>query len=273
MKLFRQVLVVGFLLSMWSGLAKAEVVLDAVDQKQIDYLYGVHAGSKWGEAGHHYTTFIVARLAKIKLKRSYDLCWGSQVPDDNVWFSAVWAAGPTIFGSSYHRRLMTTLHSLHGGDKAAVLRRQKDLQGLISRVNSDESLPAWQIGMMIHAFGDSFAHVQDDGQAYGYPLGHTLDGEGPDTIAKQKDHYRQFVKALYASLTGKEEAGELKPLFDVVETLSTSADDSRDKMIEYARSLGFTDKADEEAEVEWLEKITRSEVETTMAIMDTSFAN
>lgn len=280
MKDILRVLLVGSVLG--SGVAhaaEAEPVLDPMDKQQIEFLYNRKVFPDnapiawWGKDGHQYTTFIVARLAGWDVEPAVELCWGSQIPDETKWFTAVWGAVPTVFGSRYHRSLMTTLHSLHGGSAKAVMRRQGDLQDLVTRQHASKAMQPWQIGLIIHAFGDSFAHVRDDGRAFGYPLGHALAGHGPDTISTHKDAYIPYVKALFASLAGKPANEELAPLFAVVETLTANEDDSVTKMATYAIKLGLTPAIDKAAREKWKTKISRHDIEATMAIMEASFDN
>ncbi len=280
MKAMHCVLLICLLLGSGGAHADADVVLDSMDKQQIEYLYnrkipdGDDKKFGWGPDGHQLTTFIVARLAGWNVEPAAELCWGSQIPDETKWFTAVWGAVPTIFGSRYHRSLMTTLHSLHGGSAKAVQRRQQDLQELVRQQHSTKSMQPWQIGLLIHAFGDAFAHVREDnGHAYGYPLGHALAGHGPDTISTHKDAYLSYVKALFASLAGKQAADELAPLYEVVETLTPDEKDSVAKMATFAVKLGLTPAIDKAAREKWKSTISRHDIEVTMAIMESSFEN
>lgn len=95
------------------------------------------------------------------------------------------------------------LHSMHGGDAGAVCDRRRCLAKVLRRALAD-GRPTWQIGIIIHAFGDSFAHTREsDGSAYSYPTGHAADGKWPDVIGNRLGLYRDYCDALCRALGGK----------------------------------------------------------------------
>ena len=65
----------------------------------------------------------------------------------------------------------------------------------------------WKVGFLIHALGDSYAHVyqrnpQSDQQAYGPAIGHAV-SQGiysADSIQENMDNYLSYLQALYEAL-------------------------------------------------------------------------
>lgn len=271
MKVWKALALVACLVSPSAGFA------DTDDSEQLDFLYGPTPppGKPFGVDGHLYTTFIVATLAGLPVDRATELCWGSQVPDERKDFDAVWAAIPTIFGSRFHRNLMSTLHSLHGGDEEAVKKRRADLQALIRRLIDSHAAPDWQVGLIIHAFGDSYAHTVEEAgkiRAYGYPLGHALHGHGPDVIANDRQKYLEYASALYFGLTGRSDAStQLRTLYAKVPTLSKDRHQAERQMQKFAAELGLTSERNKKARDRWVQEITPINVEKTMAIINASF--
>ncbi len=163
--------------------------------------------AKYQRDGHQDTTYIVAVLAGRSPREAALLSFYNQAADDLAMrFSApnvaVWGSVPGAWG--YRHRINAVLHSLHGGDVGAVQERRDHLAGLIAASDPDSVDHAWQTGLLIHAFGDSFAHTRDDGSAYGGLYGHLFDGHAPDIVANRPNLYLDYVRALYAALETSE---------------------------------------------------------------------
>lgn len=141
-------------------------------------------------------------------KTSDSLSVFSQAPDDYVWlYSAVPVAIWGVVDLPYRHRIMNTLHSLHGGKNADVLLRRSRLAGLIKQADLMSVNDHWKIGFLIHALGDSYAHVHgDDGnlEAYGEFAGHAVDSilrrDGDNIDHKTIGTYVQYTSALFCSL-------------------------------------------------------------------------
>jgi hypothetical protein len=78
-----------------------------------------------------------------------------------------------------------------------------------------------QRGLLIHAYGDSYAHVDAFGNAYGWPLGHAPDGHFPDFIINDVPKYADYIRNLYEALGGTDPEGNdgLKTLLATAATL------------------------------------------------------
>jgi hypothetical protein len=66
------------------------------------------------------------------------------------------------------------------------------------------NLTPWERGLLIHAFGDSFAHTKgpNNSVAYGGDWGHGLAGHEPDIIGNNPRLYQLYVHDLYLALGG-----------------------------------------------------------------------
>lgn len=159
--------------------------------------------------GHLSTTGIVAFLAGYSFKDATLLACYSQMPDDQAWSLSAPAVGVWgIVRPEFRHLIVDNLHSLHGGDHAAVERRRARLAALVKQALANRD-PAWQVGFLIHAMGDSYAHVKgpaSDLEAYGALVGHIFAfREAPDNIARDDNltHYTAYARALFEALGGQ----------------------------------------------------------------------
>lgn len=161
--------------------------------------------------GHMYTTFLVASFADIPHAQAYLLTYYSQLPDMDCRFDATYVSIIDTFFPwrwAWRRDITEQLHSLHGGDNAQVQRRRHRLGELIRRQmlkGDDESVK--EAGLLIHAFGDSYAHTKGNynngsEEAYGTIFGHGLAGHHPDQIVHPDvfPKYEAYVRHLFEVL-------------------------------------------------------------------------
>jgi hypothetical protein len=158
--------------------------------------------------GHEYTTYEVAKAAGIEDASARRIAYYSQAPDKMFW---TYAATPVaVWGLvyiPYRQRIMDTLHSLHGGVGDEVLCRRARLEKMIGNypLAGTKAQPNWELGFLIHAFGDSYAHTYSnvlDGKlhAYGGFVGHGFAVSSPDTISKHPEKYEPYFHALCRAL-------------------------------------------------------------------------
>lgn len=162
----------------------------------------------WPLEGHLSTTGVVAFLAGYSFGDATLLACYSQMPDDQMWsLSAPLVGIWGIVRPEFRRLIVADLHSLHGGDHRAVQQRRTRLAALVTQALANRA-PAWQVGFLIHALGDSYAHVKGpagDLEAYGPGVGHIFAfRKDPDDISSDDNitHYRDYANALYAALGG-----------------------------------------------------------------------
>jgi hypothetical protein len=177
--------------------------------------------------GHIATSGFIADMLGLDAMKIESFSCYSQAPDDLAYrYSApavaIWAF-PAYTG--YRRDVVNSLHSLHGGNAQAVEYRRQKLESLV-RQSFISNRPDWQTGFLIHALGDSYAHVYSKNgqlQAYGEFMGHAFDntpwGEKPDLIFVNghAEIYVSYVSALFRALspTGgvSEESKKLLEMF------------------------------------------------------------
>lgn len=193
---------------------------------------------QYNEDGHRYTTFVVARLAGWRVNSALELAWGSQLPDE---FDDLKATHNAIewFNGDRPRQIMRVLHSLHGSD---VAKRRAGLARYVAQMLKN-GIEDWKIGVVIHAFADSFAHtkiVDSKEVAYDAPFGHLLDGHKPDHVPLFPAKFIDYVEALYACLALRSQE-EAKGAGRVVEIAHLVDFDERIKRI--ASDLDYDDKA------------------------------
>lgn len=82
---------------------------------------------------------------------------------------------------SFRHRVVDGLHSLHGGDAKKVDVRRERPKKIIDAAQPNSEVPDWQLGLLIHAFGDSYAHVQGL-LPVDRPFDPSLTGDSPDAL-------------------------------------------------------------------------------------------
>lgn len=158
--------------------------------------------------GHEKTTFYVADQLELPAETALRLAFFSQAPDDlALKYSAPVVGAWGVAWPAYRQRIVNSLHSLHGGNNSEVLARRSRLAAMISMYDLRDSRIHWKVGFLVHALGDSYAHVHGvEGalESYSPIWGHIFDngsnGEQPDEIAKHPDRYAQYVQNLCQSL-------------------------------------------------------------------------
>ncbi|MCH7334690.1 hypothetical protein [Acinetobacter modestus] len=160
------------------------------------------------ETGHLNTTYKIATIAG----RPFDakaLAYFSQYPDEDKEFDAIRNAIKNkipFISDDLSQAAVRKLHSLHGGDQDIILARRKSLELAIQR-NLESSSNIWKAGLLIHAYGDTFAHTKgkfgsQDEKAFGPFSGHLFHSifqDDPDNIlvGDARVKYTAFVKDLF----------------------------------------------------------------------------
>jgi hypothetical protein len=255
----------------------APELLEELSRLQADKPQDAPGASKYRRSGHQYTTYIVASLAGLGPERAHILSYFSQYPDDEVRFSATMAF-IYFWDTAYRKQIMAVLHSLHGGDRQAVLHRRSALKALIADNTSEDNrlLSDPQLGLVIHAFADSYAHVKGKGEnlkAFNYTVGHLFHGHEPDIIAFDGERYKEFACNLFQALTATPDAdcaGPLQDLFVLISNLSASGEDELPKFERYAATLSFDPDLYKDAGGRLAEKFGKQDVVVTIETMKTT---
>ncbi|WP_248795867.1 hypothetical protein [Pseudomonas sp. MWU13-2105] len=205
--------------------------------------------------GHYSTVGYVAQLAGYSNDKVYKLSCYSQTPDQEaLHYSAPYVAIWGVFDPPFRHQVVNGLHSLHGGDARAIEARRNKLKSLIAKSIHDQR-PEWELGFLIHALGDSYAHVHsraDGAHAYGEFAGHAIAnlpwGERPDSIFVDHHYinYIEYVNALYdafvsADLTARGDAVSLKRFTDEIAREAAKGDDAKKKVSFFMKTPAFDD--------------------------------
>lgn len=205
---------------------------DPMGENESPNLYGVVGNNLvnhydlnglYGEAGHFYTTYLVARAAGYSDARAFQFAYWSQYPDEDSSYEA-------IKSKQDHLEIQKSIHSLTGGDPSKL---RKYLECLLKSdaFGDDEK------GLLIHALGDSYAHayptqrrlpgrqggwVPDGGELMNPPvIGHALSGHTPDYIASNPAKYANYVDQLYGVLSSMNGGAPTNP--DMIAGLKAAA--------------------------------------------------
>ena len=219
--------------------------------------------------GHLYTTYIAAALAGIRAAGAAELAWGSQFPDSKRRFTGVSAAWNSLW-SQHAQGMMKTLHSFHGGDAQAVRKRRDDLKALVA-TGIAQGEPDWKVGLIIHAFGDSYAHTYGEhGKevAYETPGEQGPDGHTPDQIGNFPQKYLEYVGNLYEALGGR---GEPHAVLARLRGIVEGSGNVSAEIAAYAVELGMSRDLCDRVRDRLLAHVSESGVTRTMEFMEAAF--
>lgn len=127
---------------------------------------------------------------------------------------------------------------------------------ILEAMRKYENNPAAKVALLsdplvqkiLHSFGDSFAHVTDEGKHYPGAVGHLNDGTDPDQPNLHPDAYRAYTLNLYevaahaASATTKEGRDMIGTMVDSL-TSKDNAIKQRVVLAEAIKSMYGTDKS------------------------------
>ncbi|WP_242628962.1 hemagglutinin repeat-containing protein [Xanthomonas oryzae] len=163
--------------------------------------------NNWGEVGHYSTMATVLYLAGFSERDAKAIALAAWSPDTDTRNAITVKnieAGNTAKGDQQN------IHLLDGeSDRLKVVAKQKELGAqvaeILGEINDLRDNPAAKAVILsspenqriLHAFGDSFAHVQEDGTHYPGIVGHFSDGVDPDDPAKRPQAYANYVSSLY----------------------------------------------------------------------------
>ena len=243
---------------------------------RLEQLYPEQSGApRYDRSGHQYTTYIVARIAGLGREPSHKLAYFSQFPDDFDKYSATEAAFK-IFNQTYRRRIMRTLHSLHGGSEDAVLKRRKNLKDLIQDGIKNKTLRPYQLGLAIHAYADAYAHTKvENGRlvAFDSVVGHLWHAHEPDIIAYDPEKYKDYVCNLFMVLSMKPTClPYTDDLMKMVEGLKKSRNAELAKFEIYSKEkYQFSEHYYSKMGEVWKKEVREEDVISTLKLMESKF--
>lgn len=212
--------------------AEACLAADRIGHEgKVDIVHAATPGSAlaWGEVGHYYATYYVMLAAGMDPELAFRIAFFAQFPDEVEELDAVergisWALGrlfgpliltgggmgghPTMPSAEQTRIYMEQqkanedqlhiqrgLHGLNGVNAEQETARRTAILEAIDPKGGDF---AFEFGLAIHPFGDSFAHRKGD-RMYHTGFGHAEDFHAPDIVSNErKALFVAYVDALYA---------------------------------------------------------------------------
>lgn len=244
--------------------------------------------NKYESSGHLMTTFSVLQKQGFDDYRAAMIAFYSQYPDLDHDYDAVKVAikySAAFWDWGWKSDVMSGLHSLHGGGESSINKRRENIKNALKTTLRSEELD-WLSGLLIHAYGDAYAHVTKSlytGKevAYGGVVGHLwpsiFSGIGlatdPDDITGSKYNtfrYAQYIndfnKLFDQSLIGGPDQPMLTDLIETCEPeecLSYHTDLNKNEFVRV-----FTICMTSE-----VRKLTRDEILTAVSLIENGPSN
>lgn len=189
--------------------------------------------------GHFYAVNYIAYTSQavgMSQERAQRLACFAQAPDDIDAYNAIPVSIKNFFyDRGYRHDVMNSLHSLHGGDSSEVKARRDNLHDMVARSFAEGPSSDWKTGFLIHALGDSYAHVHGTYSspiAYGEGVGHLFAkarGEAPDNVYNGENYlnFRDYLISLHSALVpdGEERVDDsLQSLLDLSDAIKRYKD-------------------------------------------------
>ncbi len=164
--------------------------------------------------GHYYAPFILLKINGYSGNRSQKIAYYSQYPDQDPRYDAFAAGGRRVWDflrakplDPFNALVQEFGHQLNGADAQEM---QCCIKNFLKK--NWDTLADWERGVLLHAFGDSYAHTSADGKLYVAPAGHTKDslmGINPDDPANYPERFRAYLEGLNDVLGGAAKPSQL----------------------------------------------------------------
>ena len=158
----------------------------------------------YDETVHFYFVYGYLREHGWSPKEALTAAWGSQYPDTGRWTATpgrhlgetLWKMC-TTHGAEKHEWQFNimTFHNFNGLDATQLEKYREGIRTQLALAKEHKCY--FRVGLLLHALGDTYAHVQLSGVSYanGNRWGHASDGTAPDDVqgvAVIPDGYRLF---------------------------------------------------------------------------------
>lgn len=168
--------------------------------------------NNWGKIGHYSTMSTVLYLAGFSETDAKGVglaAWAPDTDSRNAMGLVSFVKGILGFGPQHDS------HLLDGNeDPKEVIEIQEKLTGEVAKIfmliKSNEGNPDAKakilsdphVQQVLHAFGDSFAHVDASGRHFIGGFGHASKGTSPDNPDENPSGYSKYVAAIYKAASG-----------------------------------------------------------------------
>ncbi|NIJ84561.1 filamentous hemagglutinin [Xanthomonas arboricola] len=170
--------------------------------------------NNWGEVGHYSTMASIIYLAGFSESDAKAIALAAWSPDTDKRNAIT---GENLGGSSDSNGAQQHYHLLDGNSNPEEVKAAQEywggqVAGVLKVLKKYENDPAVKVAILsdpevqraLHAFGDSYAHVQADGTHYSPGEGHakdTLIGPDPDNAYTNKAAFQAYAIAIYGAAT------------------------------------------------------------------------
>ncbi|MBB5866533.1 VENN motif pre-toxin domain-containing protein, partial [Xanthomonas sp. 3058] len=212
--------------------------------------------NNWGEIGHYSTMATVLYLAGFSSQDAKAIALAAWAPDTDER-NAITANN--VKNGNSPSGDQQSIHLLNGNKSPEeVIKEQKILTAkvgaILNELNENINNSSVKSAILsdpenqkiLHAFGDSFAHVRDNGAHYDGVVGHLRDGTMPDDPYFNSEQYSGYVKSLYsvASTASKQSRSSDLEISGIIKDVTGSFFDSSQKkaLADAAKIAGNIDK-------------------------------
>ncbi|CAD1791296.1 filamentous hemagglutinin [Xanthomonas euroxanthea] len=170
--------------------------------------------NNWGEVGHYSTMASIIYLAGFSESDAKAIALAAWSPDTDKRNAIT---GENLGNSSDSNGAQQHYHLLDGNSNPEEVKAAQEywggqVAGVLKVLKKYENDPAVKVAILsdpevqraLHAFGDSYAHVQADGTHYSPGEGHakdTLIGPDPDNAYTNKAAFQAYAIAIYGAAT------------------------------------------------------------------------
>ena len=174
---------------------------------------GMDPMGMFDEAGHFALSYAMLIAMGADREEAYQMALWSQLPDEVAETDAMQASpngeGDTgvvingakqILGGStpWRNVVQNTLHSLLGDDP----QKQRTLISCMLKGRSGETLSLQEKGLLLHALGDAYAHVDEKtGKLFATGAGHAAKGTAPDSLYHNKRAALSYIQEQYTTFS------------------------------------------------------------------------
>ncbi len=187
------------------------------------YAYGnptvwVDPTGNYNEAGHYYTSFMIASRSGYSVEDAAQIAMYSQIPDEVSRYDAIARAGDEFLAKVLSVVTSTSIVRVSSAQETSDRQRYQEGLHVLTNTNADderdrairviESVDRGNlsvIGTAMHPLADSFAHrdLSDETKTYSKFVGHLKHNTKPDQIHRRKELFDSYIETGMQTLSDK----------------------------------------------------------------------